>query len=87
MGGGHYVAYGKNQNDKWYYFNDSSCKVAAEERVKRENGYFLFYTARGLDPESFMPAGTPPPDVDSPESTDNEAVDDGAGGSKNCTVS
>ena len=28
MGGGHYVTYAKNHKaDKWYIFNDSSCKV------------------------------------------------------------
>lgn len=27
MGGGHYVTYAKNPNDKWYCYNDSSCKV------------------------------------------------------------
>lgn len=30
LGGGHYVAYSKNQgNAKWYCYNDSSCKVCA----------------------------------------------------------
>lgn len=27
MGGGHYVTYAKNPNEKWYCYNDSSCKV------------------------------------------------------------
>jgi len=27
LGGGHYVAYAKNPNAKWYCYNDSSCKV------------------------------------------------------------
>lgn len=27
MGGGHYVTYAKNPNNKWYCYNDSSCKV------------------------------------------------------------
>ncbi|NXC17658.1 UBP32 hydrolase, partial [Corythaeola cristata] len=26
MGGGHYVTYAKNPNNKWYCYNDSSCK-------------------------------------------------------------
>uniref|UniRef100_A0A8C5RSC0 ubiquitinyl hydrolase 1 n=1 Tax=Laticauda laticaudata TaxID=8630 RepID=A0A8C5RSC0_LATLA len=28
MGGGHYVTYAKNPNNKWYCYNDSSCKVS-----------------------------------------------------------
>ena len=27
MNGGHYIAYAKNPNGKWYCYNDSSCKV------------------------------------------------------------
>jgi len=27
LGGGHYVTYAKNPNNKWYCYNDSSCKV------------------------------------------------------------
>ena len=27
MGGGHYISYAKNPNGKWFYFNDSTCKV------------------------------------------------------------
>ena len=27
LGGGHYVAFAKNPNKKWYCYNDSSCKV------------------------------------------------------------
>lgn len=29
MGGGHYVTYAKHHNEKWYLYNDSSCKVSA----------------------------------------------------------
>ena len=28
LGGGHYVTYAKNPNNKWYCYNDSSCKVS-----------------------------------------------------------
>ena len=28
LGGGHYVAFAKNPNKKWYCYNDSSCKVS-----------------------------------------------------------
>lgn len=27
MGGGHYISYAKNPNGKWFYYNDSTCKV------------------------------------------------------------
>lgn len=30
MGGGHYVTYAKNPNEKWYCYNDSSCKVRSQ---------------------------------------------------------
>jgi ubiquitin C-terminal hydrolase len=48
MGGGHYVAYARNAAGQWQYFNDSACKVVSEERVAKENGYILVYTAAGL---------------------------------------
>jgi len=28
MGGGHYISYAKNPNGKWFYYNDSTCKVS-----------------------------------------------------------
>ncbi len=48
MGGGHYVAYARNPNGHWYFFNDSSCKQTTEERVCKEDAYMLVYTACGL---------------------------------------
>ena len=30
LGGGHYVTYAKNPNNKWYCYNDSSCKVSSD---------------------------------------------------------
>lgn len=48
MGGGHYVAYARNPTGQWYYYNDSAVKAVSEDRVARENGYMLVYTAAGL---------------------------------------
>ena len=48
MGGGHYVAYALNPNDKWYCFDDSHAQEVSEERVGKENGYLLFYRARDI---------------------------------------
>ena len=28
LGGGHYVAFAKNPNGKWYHYNDSACRVS-----------------------------------------------------------
>jgi len=33
LGGGHYVTYAKNPNNKWYCYNDSSCKVSRPNNV------------------------------------------------------
>eukprot|EP00041_Stephanoeca_diplocostata_P036805 m.1359378 g.1359378 ORF g.1359378 m.1359378 type:complete len:1699 (-) comp24937_c0_seq24:128-5224(-) len=99
MGGGHYVAYGKNA-DKWYCFNDSSCKEVPAELVAREHAYCLFYTARGLDLERFLPdkssssrasSRASSPGVDN--ASDNESDDDessklgGKGTANHCCVS
>ncbi|RXM96261.1 Ubiquitin carboxyl-terminal hydrolase 32 [Acipenser ruthenus] len=39
LGGGHYVTYAKNPNDKWYCFNDSSCKWTIAKYAPRFNGF------------------------------------------------
>ena len=31
MGGGHYVCYAKSDAGKWFFYNDSSCKVRSGE--------------------------------------------------------
>lgn len=44
LGGGHYTAYAKNRNDnKWYYFDDSSVSPADESNVCTHNAYLLTY--------------------------------------------
>ncbi|XP_065831123.1 ubiquitin carboxyl-terminal hydrolase 32-like isoform X2 [Oscarella lobularis] len=57
MGGGHYVTYAKNHKaDKWYIFNDSSCKEIDESRVDAESPYLLFYERQGFE-FKFEPEG------------------------------
>lgn len=53
--GGHYVSYAKNPNDKWYCYNDSSCKEVKEEDISIDSSYILFYERQGLDYDEFMP--------------------------------
>ncbi|XP_062374035.1 ubiquitin carboxyl-terminal hydrolase 15-like isoform X2 [Sardina pilchardus] len=44
MGGGHYTAYAKNKDDdKWYYFDDSSVSPAGEDQIVSKAAYVLFY--------------------------------------------
>ncbi|XP_043245405.1 ubiquitin carboxyl-terminal hydrolase 15-like [Amphibalanus amphitrite] len=51
MGGGHYVAYCKNRDDnRWYYFDDSSVTEASEDAVCTKAAYVLFYMRR--EPQS-----------------------------------
>ncbi|MBN3299308.1 UBP15 hydrolase, partial [Amia calva] len=43
MGGGHYTAFAKNKDDnKWFYFDDSSVSPASEEQISKA-AYVLFY--------------------------------------------
>jgi ubiquitin carboxyl-terminal hydrolase 8 len=41
--GGHYTAYIKNANGKWYNFNDTSVNEIKEEQVISPQSYCLFY--------------------------------------------
>jgi ubiquitin carboxyl-terminal hydrolase 8 len=42
--GGHYTAYVKNANGKWYHFNDTIVsEVAIEDKIISSNAYVLFY--------------------------------------------
>jgi ubiquitin carboxyl-terminal hydrolase 8 len=42
--GGHYTAYVKNANGKWYHFNDTSVtEVGAHESIISPKAYVLFY--------------------------------------------
>jgi len=45
--GGHYTAYGFNQQmNKWYSFNDSSVSSADHDDVVSQGAYLLFYRKR-----------------------------------------
>lgn len=41
--GGHYTAYVKNANKKWYHFNDQEITPIEEEKLISPNAYCLFY--------------------------------------------
>ncbi|GCC34897.1 ubiquitin carboxyl-terminal hydrolase 15-like isoform X1 [Chiloscyllium punctatum] len=44
MGGGHYTAFAKNKDDnKWYYFDDTSVSSAVEDQIVSKAAYVLFY--------------------------------------------
>ncbi|KAJ8367869.1 hypothetical protein SKAU_G00078970 [Synaphobranchus kaupii] len=55
LGGGHYVTYAKNPNDKWYCYNDSSCKEVHSEEIDTDSAYILFYEQQGVDYSQFLP--------------------------------
>uniref|UniRef100_A0A670Z3P7 Ubiquitin carboxyl-terminal hydrolase 32 n=1 Tax=Pseudonaja textilis TaxID=8673 RepID=A0A670Z3P7_PSETE len=55
MGGGHYVTYAKNPNDKWYCYNDSSCKELHPDEIDTDSAYILFYEQQGVDYAQFLP--------------------------------
>tara|TARA_X000000368_G_scaffold412024_1_gene397752 strand:+ start:2538 stop:3575 length:1038 start_codon:yes stop_codon:yes gene_type:complete len=41
--GGHYTAFIKNANDKWYHFNDTSVSEINENNIITNKGYCYFY--------------------------------------------
>ncbi|XP_066551638.1 ubiquitin carboxyl-terminal hydrolase 32 isoform X2 [Amia ocellicauda] len=55
LGGGHYVTYAKNPNEKWYCYNDSSCKEVHSEEIDTDSAYILFYEQQGVDYSLFLP--------------------------------
>jgi ubiquitin carboxyl-terminal hydrolase 2/21 len=42
--GGHYYSYCKNQNGKWYEYNDNRVNEISENNIVTKNAYCLFYT-------------------------------------------
>ncbi|XP_042906047.1 ubiquitin carboxyl-terminal hydrolase 32 isoform X2 [Parasteatoda tepidariorum] len=55
LGGGHYVCYAYNPNNKWYCYNDSSCKEVQRDQIDTDSAYMLFYEREGIDYEQYMP--------------------------------
>uniref|UniRef100_A0A671LET4 ubiquitinyl hydrolase 1 n=1 Tax=Sinocyclocheilus anshuiensis TaxID=1608454 RepID=A0A671LET4_9TELE len=55
MGGGHYVTYAKNPKEKWYCYNDSSCKEVQSDEIDTDSAYILFYEQQGVDYSQFLP--------------------------------
>ncbi|XP_072909594.1 ubiquitin carboxyl-terminal hydrolase 32 isoform X1 [Hemitrygon akajei] len=55
LGGGHYVTYAKNPNEKWYCYNDSSCKEVHPDEIDTDSAYILFYEQQGVDYAQFLP--------------------------------
>jgi len=48
LGGGHYTAYAKNTDDKWYKFDDSHVSPQTERHIVDSSAYVLFYQRRGV---------------------------------------
>lgn len=46
LNGGHYTAYGKNIDGRWYNFNDSSVSSSNANSVVTDAAYLLFYRRR-----------------------------------------
>ncbi|PRP82307.1 ubiquitin carboxyl-terminal hydrolase 4 isoform 1 [Planoprotostelium fungivorum] len=48
MGGGHYTAFAKNKDDRWYKFDDSYVSNTSEGQLVDGSAYVLFYQRRDL---------------------------------------
>jgi ubiquitin C-terminal hydrolase len=49
MLGGHYTAYIKNANEKWYEFNDTSVREISENSVISSYSYCFFYRKKVIN--------------------------------------
>ncbi|XP_015223155.2 ubiquitin carboxyl-terminal hydrolase 32 isoform X2 [Lepisosteus oculatus] len=70
LGGGHYVTYAKNPNEKWYCYNDSSCKEVHSEEIDTDSAYILFYEQEGVDYSQFLPK------IDGKKMADTSSMDE-----------
>ena len=46
--GGHYTAYVRNANNKWYHFNDNMVKEIRQSSIVSQKAYCLFYRIRNV---------------------------------------
>ncbi len=46
--GGHYVAYAKTYNSKWYLFNDKLVEEVQTKNMNWENAYMMFYRRKRM---------------------------------------
>uniref|UniRef100_A0A8C5LTF2 Ubiquitin carboxyl-terminal hydrolase 32 n=1 Tax=Leptobrachium leishanense TaxID=445787 RepID=A0A8C5LTF2_9ANUR len=70
LGGGHYVTYAKNPNEKWYCYNDSSCKELHPDEIDTDSAYILFYEQQGVDYAQFLPK------IDGKKMADTSSMDE-----------
>ncbi|XP_078535928.1 ubiquitin carboxyl-terminal hydrolase 32 isoform X1 [Lissotriton helveticus] len=70
LGGGHYVTYAKNPNEKWYCYNDSSCKELHPEEIDTDSAYILFYEQQEVDYAQFLPK------IDGKKMADTSSMDE-----------
>ena len=47
--GGHYTSYIKNENNKWYHFNDTDVTEISESLINTDKAYCLFYRKRPVE--------------------------------------
>lgn len=74
LGGGHYISYAHNPNNRWYCYNDSSCKECDSTKLQKDSPYMLFYEQDGLDERSFLPnfTGQTPDSASDDEEYEND---------------
>mmetsp|Transcript_6564 Transcript_6564/g.11531 ORF Transcript_6564/g.11531 Transcript_6564/m.11531 type:complete len:553 (-) Transcript_6564:99-1757(-) len=68
MGGGHYTAYGRNDNGKWFEFDDSAVSEVGdvEKTFDYSAAYVIFYIRDDYCPDAWRASAEPHPDL--PES-------------------
>lgn len=74
LGGGHYITYAHNPNNRWYCYNDSSCKECDNSKLQKDSPYMLFYQQEDLDNRTFLPNfnGQTPDSTSDDEEYENE---------------
>jgi len=43
LSGGHYVAFARREDDKWYNFNDEYFQACSNSDALKQQAYLLFY--------------------------------------------